>query len=431
MENKTITKEDFCKLYNDMNGEVKVDPEDLATPERAPMDEKDKLPEYKNCDCKSVDVALKENGESVDNGPIAVLSMATLIRWIGDGRYCANQKLSAKDLAAAGLMADGVRYIIVHDDAKYPYSLTISDTRECKIWYSMNEDESSALVLENAGMFFFSRPFENEAEKLKKEYDLKKITKEMLDGANQPVDDRSVEPLQPLSQSDVESDVSGHEENTEKSDSSEEVNVPEEVADHECVDENFVVDFATADEEKDTIIDVIAIKGIDARVYNTGSGPFSTSKTDDWLDPIFVREGKEKGKETKLEVLKNFALICPDKEGKFVLNRFIRSDSEIKELIGAMRHPSEDSDCKWQKLIIANNETLFIGASVTMLVFLDHELVLEERFVEILKENNVNVKIISLGASNNAVQNADQDWIAGWCSNTSYAIGKKVIEILG
>ena len=386
MENKTITKDDFCKLYNDMNGEVKVAPEDLATPERAPMNEKEKLPEYKNCDCKSVDVALKENGESVDNGPIAVLSMATLIRWIGEGRCCANQKLSAKDLAAAGLMADGVRYIIVHDDAKYPYSLTISDTRECKIWYSMNEDESSALVLENAGIFFFSRPFENEAEKLKKESDLKKmITKEMLDGANQPVDERSVEPLQPLSQSDAESDVSETENSVVASAVS-----GENGAGKRGIAKN---------DDLDTVITVFAFNKNSTYLRRGGSFSFMDGKDNDLWDYIF---NGVKGASTK-----NFAIVCPDKNGQFEFTGFIEKRGTALDCIGAAKDGSYN-DCDWLTVLFKHKDVIFGEKPTKIIVFCDHKLKFDIKDEVGDCADKVNINVIYFGDEGN-VPDAEYD----------------------
>lgn len=158
-----INEESFRKKYYEINRSnadgaadsgFATDAEDLGSglnAERAAFCEKENLPEFKNFLGKRVD------GENVDNGRIAVLSTATLRRWIDAGKYRSDE-LSKKKLVESGLvdpLADG---FMVYDDDVLPYSLFHGDDVGCT--YVLNgADESVTLQIIDPETFFFALPF--------------------------------------------------------------------------------------------------------------------------------------------------------------------------------------------------------------------------------------------------------------------------------
>lgn len=385
-----INKEKFCDIYNRINETVDLDEKYANAAERAPMNQKENLPVYTNCKGeKLVDLVGQNNGESADNGAIAALSMATLVRWIGGGHYN-NRALSAANLASAGLIANGVRYIIVYDDAKEPYSLVWCKDGTYKIG-CITKDK---LILENPETFFFSLPFEDEAEE--------------------------------ILQSDEEEFV-------EEEDETEEQNIAEKAEfidnTNELIDnanEPSVVELSGADTEKDTVIDVIAIENIDGIDRDTVNGPFAITGGPDWSDVIFCKDGK------KITVLRNLALICLDSNGKFVLDGFIDSpDWALKHIAHMRKNDAAYDDFAWQDLILNHKDELFVGKTVTLTILCDHSFDLDKDFVCALSNANVNTNIIFLSEeSGNNIPNPG-GWNITYCAKSRFPIGKAFNQLIG
>ena len=357
------------------------------------MNQKENLPVYTNCKGeKLVDLVGQNNGESADNGAIAALSMATLVRWIGGGHYN-NRALSAANLASAGLIANGVKYIIVYDDAKEPYSLVWCKDGTYKIGY-ITKDKFNYLILENPETFFFSLPFEDEAEE--------------------------------ILQSDEEEFV-------EEEDETEEQNIAEKAEfidnTNELIDnanELSVVELSGADTEKDTVIDVIAIENIDGIDRDTVNGPFAITGGPDWSDVIFCKDGK------KITVLRNLALICLDSNGKFVLDGFIDSpDWALKHIAHMRKNDAAYDDSAWQDLILKHKDRLFVGKSVTLTVLCDHSFNFDKDFVCALSSANVNTNIIFLGEESENNMLNPGGWNITYCAKSRFPIGKAVNQLIG
>ena len=377
-----INKEKFCDIYNRINKTVDLDEKYANAAERAPMNQKENLPVYTNCKGeKLVDLVGQNNGESADNGAIAALSMATLVRWIGGGHYN-NRALSAANIASAGLIANGVKYIIVYDDAKEPYSLVWCKDGTYKIGY---KDKSNYLILENPETFFFSLPFEDEAEE--------------------------------ILQSDEEEFV-------EEEDETEEQNIAEKTQFIDDTNEHSVVELSGADIEKDTVIDVIAIENIEGIDRDTVNGPFAITGGPDWSDVIFCKDGK------KVTLLRNLALICLDDNGKFVLDGFIDSpDWALKHIAHMRKNDAAYDDSAWQDLILNHKDELFVGKSITLTILCDHSFNLDKDFVCALSSANVNTNIIFLGEENNMSNPCG--WNITYCAKSRYTIGKVFNQLIG
>ena len=385
-----INKEKFCDIYNRINETVDLDEKYANAAERAPMNQKENLPVYTNCKGeKLVDLVGQNNGESADNGAIAALSMATLVRWIGGGHYN-NRALSAANLASAGLIANGVRYIIVYDDAKEPYSLVWCKDGTYKIG-CITKDK---LILENPETFFFSLPFEDEAEE--------------------------------ILQSDEEEFV-------EEEDETEEQNIAEKAEfidnTNELIDnanEPSVVELSGADTEKDTVIDVIAIENIDGIDRDTVNGPFAITGGPDWSDVIFCKDGK------KITVLRNLALICLDSNGKFVLDGFIDSpDWALKHIAHMRKNDAAYDDFAWQDLILNHKDELFVGKTVTLTILCDHSFDLDKDFVCALSNANVNTNIIFLSEESGNNMPNPGGWNITYCAKSRFPIGKAFNQLIG
>lgn len=363
-----INKEKFCDIYNRINETVALDEKYANAAERAPMNQKENLPVYTNCKGeKLVDLVGQNNGESADNGAIAALSMATLVRWIGGGHYN-NRALSAANLASAGLIANGVKYIIVYDDAKEPYSLVWCKDGTYKIGY-ITRDKFNYLIFENPETFFFSLPFEDETE----EQNIAEKA-EFIDNANEPS----------------------------------------------------VVKLSGADTEKDTVIDVIAISDLTDRDINKVNGRFAITNGPDWLDVIFCKGGK------KITVLRNLALICLDSNGKFVLDGFIDSPDRALEHIAHMRkNDAAYDDSAWQDLILNHKDDLFVGKSVTLTILCDHSFDLDKDFVCALSNANVNTNIIFLGEKSENNMLKPSGWNITYCAKDRSSIGDAFNQLIG
>lgn len=388
-----INKEKFCDIYNRINETVDLDEKYANAAERAPMNQKENLPVYANCKGeKLVDLVGQNNGESADNGAIAALSMATLVRWIGGGHYN-NRALSAANLASAGLIANGVRYIIVYDDAKEPYSLVWCKDGTYKIGY-ITKDKFNYLILENPETFFFSLPFEDEAEE--------------------------------ILQSDEEEFV-------EEEDETEEQNIAEKAEfihnTSELIDnanEHSVVELSGADIEKDTVIDVIAISDLTDRDINNVNGRFAITNGSDWLDVIFCKGGK------KITVLRNLALICLDSNGKFVLDGFIDSpDWALKHIAHMRKNDAAYDDSAWQDLILNHKDELFVGKSVTLTILCDHSFDLDKDFVCALSNANVNTNIIFLSEESENNMPNPGGWNITYCAKDRSSIGDAFNQLIG
>lgn len=378
-----INKEKFCDIYNRINKTVDLDEKYANAAERAPMNQKENLPVYTNCKGeKLVDLVGQNNGESADNGAIAALSMATLVRWIGGGHYN-NRALSAANLASAGLVANDVKYIIVYDDAKEPYSLVW-----CKDGtYKIGSKDKFYLILEKPETFFFSLPFEDEAEE--------------------------------ILQSDEEEFV-------EEQDETEEQNIAEKAEFIDNTNEPSVVELSGADTEKDTFIDVIAIENIEGIDRDTVNGPFAITGGPDWSDVIFCKDGK------KITVLRNLALICLDSNGKFVLDGFIASPDKALEHIAHMRkNDAAYDDSAWQDLILNHKDELFVGKSVTLTILCDHSFDFDKDFVCALSSANVNTNIIFLGEERENNMLNPGGWNITYCAKSRYTIGKVFNQLIG
>ena len=381
-----INKEKFCDIYNRINETVDLDEKYANAAERAPMNQKENLPVYTNCKGeKLVDLVGKNNGESADNGAIAALSMATLVRWIGGGHYN-NRALSAANLASAGLIANGVKYIIIYDDAKEPYSLVWCKDGTYKIGY-ITKDKFNYLILENPETFFFSLPFEDEAEE--------------------------------ILQSDEEEFV-------EEEDETEEQNIAEKAEFIDNTSEPSVVELSGADIEKDTVIDVIAISDLTDRDIDNVNGRFAITGGPDWLDVIFCKGGK------KITVLRNLALICLDSNGKFVLDGFIDSpDWALKHIAHMRKNDAAYDDSAWQDLILNHKDELFVGKSVTLTILCDHSFDLDKDFVCALSNANVNTNIIFLSEeSENNMPNLG-GWNITYCAKDRSSIGDAFNQLIG
>lgn len=388
-----INKEKFCDIYNRINETVDLDEKYANAAERAPMNQKENLPVYTNCKGeKLVDLVGQNNGESADNGAIAALSMATLVRWIGGGHYN-NRALSAANLASAGLIANGVKYIIVYDDAKEPYSLVWCKDGTYKIGY-ITKDKFNYLILEKPETFFFSLPFEDEAEE--------------------------------ILQSDEEEFV-------EEEDETEEQNIAEKAEfidnTNELIDnanEPSVVELSGADTEKDTVIDVIAIENIDGIDRDTVNGPFAITGGPDWSDVIFCKDGK------KITVLRNLALICLDSNGKFVLDGFIDSpDWALKHIAHMRKNDAAYDDFAWQDLILNHKDELFVGKTVTLTILCDHSFDLDKDFVCALSNANVNTNIIFLSEESGNNMPNPGGWNITYCAKSRFPIGKAFNQLIG
>lgn len=381
-----INKEKFCDIYNRINETVDLDEKYANAAERAPMNQKENLPVYTNCKGeKLVDLVGQNNGESADNGAIAALSMATLVRWIGGGHYN-NRALSAANLASAGLIANGVKYIIVYDDAKEPYSLVWCKDGTYKIGY-ITKDKFNYLILENPETFFFSLPFEDEAEE--------------------------------ILQSDEEEFV-------EEQDETEEQNFAEKTQFIDDTNEHSVVELSGADMEKDTVIDVIAIENIEGIDRDTVNGPFAITGGPDWSDVIFCKDGK------KITVLRNLALICLDSNGKFVLDGFIDSpDWALKHIAHMRKNDAAYDDFTWQDLILNHKDELFVGKSITLTILCDHSFNLDKDFVCALSSANVNTNIIFLGEERENNMLNPGGWNITYCAKSRYTIGKVFNQLIG
>lgn len=381
-----INKEKFCDIYNRINETVDLDEKYANAAERAPMNQKENLPVYTNCKGeKLVDLVGQNNGESADNGAIAALSMATLVRWIGGGHYN-NRALSAANLASAGLIANGVKYIIVYDDAKEPYSLVWCKDGTYKIGY-ITKDKFNYLILENPETFFFSLPFEDEAEE--------------------------------ILQSDEEEFV-------EEEDETEEQNIAEKAEFIDNTSEPSVVELSGADIEKDTVIDVIAISDLTDRDIDNVNGRFAITNGPDWLDVIFCKGGK------KITVLRNLALICLDSNGKFVLDGFIDSpDWALKHIAHMRKNDAAYDDSAWQDLILNHKDDLFVGKSVTLTILCDHSFDLDKDFVCALISANVNTNIIFLGEESENNMPNPGGWNITYCAKDRSSIGDAVKKLIG
>ena len=377
-----INKEKFCDIYNRINKTVDLDEKYANAAERAPMNQKENLPVYTNCKGeKLVDLVGQNNGESADSGAIAALSMATLVRWIGGGHYN-NRALSAANLASAGLIANGVKYIIVYDDAKEPYSLVWCKDGTYKI-----KDKFNYLILEKPETFFFSLPFEDEAEE--------------------------------ILQSDEEEFV-------EEEDETEEQSLTEKAQFIDDTNEHSVVELSGADTEKDTVIDVIAIENIEGIDRDTVNGPFAITGGPDWSDVIFCKDGK------KITVLRNLALICLDSNGKFVLDGFIDSpDWALKHIAHMRKNDAAYDDSAWQDLILNHKDELFVGKSVTLTILCDHSFNLDKDFVCALSSANVNTNIIFLGEERENKMLNPGGWNITYCAKSRYTIGKVFNQLIG
>lgn len=381
-----INKEKFCDIYNRINETVDLDEKYANAAERAPMNQKENLPVYTNCKGeKLVDLVRQNNGESADNGAIAALSMATLVRWIGGGHYN-NRALSAANLASAGLIANGVKYIIVYDDAKEPYSLLWCKDGTYKIGY-ITKDKFNYLILENPETFFFSLPFEDEAEE--------------------------------ILQSDEEEFV-------EEQDETEEQNFAEKAEFIDNTSEPSVVELSGADIEKDTVIDVIAISDLTDRDINNVNGRFAITNGSDWLDVIFCKGGK------KITVLRNLALICLDSNGKFVLDGFIDSpDWALKHIAHMRKNDAAYDDSAWQDLILNHKDELFVGKSVTLTILCDHSFDLDKDFVCALSNANVNTNIIFLSEESENNMPNPGGWNITYCAKDRSSIGDAFNQLIG
>lgn len=381
-----INKEKFCDIYNRINETVDLDEKYANAAERAPMNQKENLPVYTNCKGeKLVDLVGQNNGESADNGAIAALSMATLVRWIGGGHYNI-RALSAANLASAGLIANGVKYIIVYDDAKEPYSLVWCKDGTYKIGY-ITKDKFNYLILENPETFFFSLPFEDEAEE--------------------------------ILQSDEEEFV-------EEEDETEEQSLTEKAQFIDDTNEHSVVELSGADMEKDTVIDVIAIENIEGIDRDTVNGPFAITGGPDWSDVIFCKDGK------KITVLRNLALICLDSNGKFVLDGFIDSpDWALKHIAHMRKNDAVYDDSAWQDLILNHKDELFVGKSITLTILCDHSFDLDKDFVCALSSANVNTNIIFLGEERENNMLNPGGWNITYCAKSRYTIGKVFNQLIG
>lgn len=380
-----INKEKFCDIYNRINETVDLDEKYANAAERAPMNQKENLPVYTNCKGeKLVDLVGQNNGESADNGAIAALSMATLVRWIGGGHYN-NRALSAENLASAGLIANGVKYIIVYDDAKEPYSLVWCKDGTYKIRYIIKD--KFYLILEKPETFFFSLPFEDEAEE--------------------------------ILQSDEEEFV-------EEQDETEEQNFAEKTQFIDDTNEHSVVELSGADIEKDTVIDVIAISDLTDRDINNVNGRFAITNGSDWLDVIFCKGGK------KITVLRNLALICLDSNGKFVLDGFIDSpDWALKHIAHMRKNDAAYDDSVWQDLILNHKDELFVGKSVTLTILCDHSFDLDKDFVCALSNANVNTNIIFLGEERENNMPNPGGWNITYCAKDRSSIGDAFNQLIG
>ena len=381
-----INKEKFCDIYNRINETVDLDEKYTNAAERAPMNQKENLPVYTNCKGeKLVDLVGQNNGESADNGAIAALSMATLVRWIGGGHYN-NRALSAANLASTGLIADGVKYIIVYDDAKEPYSLVWCKDGTYKIGY-ITKDKFNYLILEKPETFFFSLPFEDEAEE--------------------------------ILQSDEEEFV-------EEEDETEEQSLTEKAEFIDNANEPSVAELSGADTEKDTVIDVIAIENIDGIDRDTVNGPFAITGGPDWSDVIFCKDGK------KVTVLRNLALICLDSNGRFVLDGFIDSpDWAFRHIAHIRKTDAQHYDYAWQDLILDHKDELFVGKSVTLTILCDHSFNLVKDFVCALSSANVNTNIIFLGEERENNMPNPGGWNIIYCAKSRYTIGKAFNQLIG
>ncbi len=166
-----INEESFRKKYYEINradgadgnvgsgfgaddtgfGSDKAGLEAVLNAERAGFDEKENLPEFKNF------LGERADGKNVDNGRIAVLSTATLRRWIVAGKYRSDE-LSKKKLVESGLvdpLADG---FIVYDDDVLPYSLFHGDDVGCTYVLRMG-GRNITLQIIDPETFFFALPF--------------------------------------------------------------------------------------------------------------------------------------------------------------------------------------------------------------------------------------------------------------------------------
>lgn len=380
-----INKEKFCDIYNRINETVDLDEKYANAAERAPMNQKENLPVYTNCKGeKLVDLVGQNNGESADNGAIAALSMATLVRWIGGGHYN-NRALSAANLASAGLIANGVKYIIVYDDAKEPYSLVWCKDGTYKIRYITKD--KFYLILEKPETFFFGLPFEDEAEE--------------------------------ILQSDEEEFV-------EEEDETEEQSLTEKAQFIDDTNEHSVVELSGADIEKDTVIDVIAIENIEGIDRDTVNGPFAITGGPDWSDVIFCKDGK------KITVLRNLALICLDSNGKFVLDGFIDSpDWALKHIAHMRKNDAAYDDSAWQDLILNHKDELFVGKSVTLTILCDHSFDLDKDFVCALSNANVKTNIIFFGEERENNMLNPGGWNITYCAKSRYTIGKVFNQLIG
>lgn len=378
-----INKEKFCDIYNRINKTVDLDEKYANAAERAPMNQKENLPVYTNCKGeKLVDLVGQNNGESADNGAIAALSMATLVRWIGGGHYN-NRALSAANLASAGLVANDVKYIIVYDDAKEPYSLVW-----CKDGtYKIGSKDKFYLILEKPETFFFSLPFEDEAEEILR---------------------------------------SDEEEFVEEQDETEEQNFAEKAEFIDNTSEPSVVELSGADIEKDTVIDVIAISDLTDRDINNVNGRFAITNGSDWLDVIFCKGGK------KITVLRNLALICLDSNGKFVLDGFIDSpDWALKHIAHMRKNDAAYDDSAWQDLILNHKDELFVGKSVTLTILCDHSFDLDKDFVCALSNANVNTNIIFLSEESENNMPNPGGWNITYCAKDRSSIGDAFNQLIG
>ncbi len=166
-----INEESFRKKYYEINradrtdgdvgsgfgaddtgfGSDKAGLEAVLNAERAGFDEKENLPEFKNF------LGERADGKNVDNGHIAVLSTATLRRWIVAGKYRSDE-LSKKKLVESGLvdpLADG---FMVYDDDVLPYSLFHGDDVGCTYVLHMG-GRNITLQIIDPETFFFALPF--------------------------------------------------------------------------------------------------------------------------------------------------------------------------------------------------------------------------------------------------------------------------------
>jgi len=154
MNDKVITKEEFCGLYKKIDG-VAVDyAQTLGAAERTGFDDKSNFPVFVNFQEKSL-------SECMANNRAAVLSSATLRRWIQAGRYSGSE-LSLSKLRESGLIDERATLIMVYDDDVYSYS--VEKDEELGVLYTLyyrlgKQSLATRLQVIEPQSFFFAVPF--------------------------------------------------------------------------------------------------------------------------------------------------------------------------------------------------------------------------------------------------------------------------------